>query len=157
MNQLFSLYCRKYVQEFPFVTFTLSETVSTMQINRPLTLKSLLAITLVKDLNMQRKATFEIVDIIKKNMMSRSTYSFDLLQAIVIQAAFYHYQFRSTNQELLLMVQYAITLAHEVGIDKSHSDRRSGMISHGLTTEPMEGVKYEQWRTLLGVYYEAAV
>jgi hypothetical protein len=108
-------------------------------------------------MNLQRKATHEIMSIIKKAMMSRSTYSFDLLPAILIQAAFYHYQFRSQNQELLLIIQFAITLVHEMGIDKSPSDRRIGMTAHGLTTAPMEGIKYEQWRALLGVYYEAAV
>jgi hypothetical protein len=100
---------------------------------------------------------YEIIGIIKKAMMSRSTYSFDLLQAILIQAAFYHYQFRSQKQELFLLIQFVITLAHEVGIDKSPSDRRNGMTALALNTAPMEGVKYEQWRALLGVYYEAAV
>ncbi|KIW03771.1 uncharacterized protein PV09_05075 [Verruconis gallopava] len=156
-NHRFSLYCREYVQAFPFVTFAPSETVSTMQINRPLTLKSLIAVTLHEDMNLQRKAIHEMNAMIKKAMMSRATYSFDLLQAILIQIAFYHLQFRSHTQELLLFLNFAITLAHEVGIDKSPSDRRLGMTAHALTTAPMEGVKYEQWRALLGVYYEAAI
>lgn len=156
-NQLFSQYCREFVQQFPFVTFAPSETVSTMQINRPLTLKSLLAVTLGREMNMQRKSINEIISIIKKAMLHRSGYSFDLLQAILIQCAFYHYQFRSQRQELFLLISYAITLSHEVGIDKSPSARRVDITVNGLAMAPMEGVRYEQWRAILGVYYEAAM
>jgi hypothetical protein len=156
-NQLFSQYCREYVQEFPFVTFAPSETVSTMQINRPLTLKSLLAVTLGREQNLQRKAINEITTIIKKAMLHRSGYNFDLLQAVLIQCAFYHYQFRTMKQELFLLISYAITLSHEVGIDKGPSARRVEMTATGLSTNAMEGVRFDQWRAILGVYYEAAV
>ena len=156
-NQLFSQYCREYVPEFPFVTFAPSETVSTMQINRPLTLKSLLAITLGREQNMQRKAIYEICAVLKKSMMQRVGYNFDLLQAILIQIAFYHYQFRSHKQELYLFISFAITLSHELGIDKGPSARRLDMTAQGLATNPMEGIRFEQWRAILGIYYEAAV
>ena len=156
-NQLFSQYCREYVPEFPFVTFAPSETVSTMQINRPLTLKSLLAITLGREQNMQRKAINEICVVLKRSMMQRSGYNFDLLQAILIQCAFYHYQFRSHKQELYLFISFAITLSHELGIDKAPSARRVDMTAHGLATTAMEGIRFEQWRAILGVYYESAI
>lgn len=156
-NQLFSTYCKEFAPEFPFVTFTPSETVSTMKIGRPLTLKSLLAVTLCRDPGLQRKAGNEVTRAIKMRMMSRATYSFDLLEAILIHSVWYQYQFRPKGQEFFLMVQFAITLTHELGIDKSPNNRKMDLTLNELRPAAMEGIKYEQSRVLLGTYYVAAV
>ena len=157
VNQLFSMYCTDFAPQFPFVTFLPTETVSTISINRPLTLQSLIAVALFQSPSAQRKATHDVSQTIKTRMLERSGYSFDLLQAVLIHVAWYQYQFRPKHQEFYLMVQYAITLVHELGIDKSPSEKKKDMTIGALKAPPDEGRRSEQWRALLGTYQQASV
>jgi hypothetical protein len=156
-NQLFSQYLTDFAPNFPFVTFLPSENVSTMKTNRPLTLQALLSVIPYTTPRVQRTAARNVARVIKSEMMSRSNYSFDLLQAILIHLCWYQYRFRNNHQEFYLMIQFAITLSHELGIDKSPSDKKRDLTIHRLETSMLEGKRSEQWRALLGTYQQASV
>lgn len=156
-DKLFSKYSKQFAPCFPFVTFPSSETASTMRVNRSMTLQALLSVSLYQEPDIQQRAAESVAHNIKRKMMSRSHYSFDLLQSILLHLCWYHYRFRNRHQEFYLMIQYAITLCHELGIDRSPGEKRSDLPIRALEESTMEGSRTEQWRALLGTYQQAAV
>lgn len=154
-EHLFRAYQRDFMSEFPFVTVLPTESFLKARRDRPILLEAILAVALVHDPSTQRKLGRHFSHEVHTRMMSQANYPLDLLQVLLVFIAFYQYFFHPTTQEYFMLVNFCITLVHEIGLDGNLNDARENMIIHRdeCTTSKFPARRAEAHRALLGTFY----
>jgi hypothetical protein len=152
-EQLVAFYTRELMLQFPFITFLPTETISTIQRDRPLLLQSILAVTSNEDASMQKKIGNEVVKTIHMRMSSRSNYSLDLLQAVMVCAAWYQFFFDPATQQFSTMIYYCIILVNELGLDRGLNRKTESLMLYNGQADSRQARLSEAYRALLGTYY----
>ena len=145
-------FTRLFNVHFPFVTIKPNETLASLRRDRPLLLQSLLSASLTEDATLQKRAGAEVSRSIQTAMMSRSNYTIDLLQAIMVHAAWYQYFFHPATQQFSQMIYYCITLIHELGIDRNPHKKKDALVVYTEQSAPAPAQQSEAYRSLLGTY-----
>ena len=151
-EDLLKSFRQDFIVHFPFLTISQQEDLPAMRRERPMLLQSLLAVGVVHDIALQRKLGAEVAEMISGSIRDRSVFSLDLLQAVLVHAAWYQFFFHPFNQQFGLMVQYCIFLSYELGLDRTSKKSMMMMVYNDEITRP-DSKAVEGHRALLGTYY----
>lgn len=151
-ERLLTDFTRLFILHFPFLTIYPNENLATLRRDRPFLLQSLLSASLTEDATLQKRAGAEVSRSIQIAMMSRSNYTIDLLQAIMVHAAWYQYFFHPATQQFSQMIYYCVTLIHELGIDRNPHKKKDALVVYTEESAPAPAQQSEAYRSLLGTY-----
>jgi hypothetical protein len=158
-SELLNLYRKDFIIQFPFVTVFPQDTVASLESERPIVLRSILAVACCHNLRLQQALGKDLQRFFESSMTKREMYTIDLLQALMIYSAWYNFFFRPQTQIYHLYIQFCMNLVHELGLDKHPVERSRNVFRNDfqcMDLPPPSPRTNEERRALLGTYYLAA-
>lgn len=138
---------RDYTDFFPFVVIDPSLDVSTVRREQPFLSLSIMATMAYKTPSTQRTLNEAFRQQVATRIVGSSHKGLEMLQGLLVHAAYYHYYYQPGQQQLALMIQMCVAMAQEIGLSRRIKCRDSDALPVLTTAEN---------RALLGTYYLAA-
>jgi hypothetical protein len=140
---------KQYCQYFPFVIIDSSVAVHTLRHKQPFLFLSIMAVMAYRTPSLQRSLAEQFKDQIATRISECSHKGLEMLQALLVHAAYYHFFYRPGKQQLALMVQMCVATAQDLELSRrpKGSEEPSSSLSKFVAEQ----------RAILGTYYLAAV
>lgn len=139
----------QYCLYFPFVIIDTSVAASMLRHQQPFLFLSIMAVMVYRTPSLQRSLAEQFKDQIAARISECSHKGLEMLQALLVHAAYYHFFYRPGKQQLALMVQMCVATAQD--LDVSRRPKASEESPPSLSKSAPEQ------RAMLGTYYLAAV
>ncbi|KAJ9200792.1 transcriptional regulator family: Fungal Specific TF [Paecilomyces variotii] len=154
---LFDTFRYSYTIHFPFVILPPDTTAECLRRKKPFLFLSIMAAAAVSNPSLQRLLGTEIRQQIATRIIIRNEKNLDLLQGLLVHLAYHHFFFAPENHQTYLIVNLALTLVHELGLN--HSARLKKNLD-GVPTELGKMGSAERYgqrtteeiRTFLGIF-----
>ncbi|RHZ74440.1 hypothetical protein CDV55_107202 [Aspergillus turcosus] len=145
------------MHHFPFVIVPEGMDASVLWRESPFLLLCILTACLEHDPILQDKLEREIREIIGTRLILKMERNMDLLQGLLVHTAWYHYHWRAYHTQAYMLLQIAIMLVVDLGLDKDENLRmqaipQDGKESHQVHEQGIHQTAAGQ-RALLGCYY----
>ena len=122
--------------QFPFVVVSPEKSIQELRRESPFLLHAMVAVGVYTNPQLQRQLGEEIRQQLGTRLVIGAEKSLDLLQGLLVYAAWYHYFLDRERPQIFLVVQLCINLVHELHLDKRH-----------------KAASLDEKRALLGVFY----
>jgi hypothetical protein len=156
-DELLSKFQENKAHHFPFVIIPEGVNASTLRQTSPFLLLCILTACLEHDPTLQEKLESEIRGVIGTSLIMEMRRSMDLLQGLLVHTAWYHYHWRTYHKQAYMLLQIAIMLVVDLGLDKDENFRMQAIPSDGKELNQAQGYEVHQTpagqRALLGCYY----
>ncbi|KAF1937625.1 hypothetical protein EJ02DRAFT_49743 [Clathrospora elynae] len=147
-NVLLDEYRRSFTQHFPFVVINDSADANTLRHQQPFVFLSIMTTTSHQKPAIQRILGERFKDQVAARISARTLKGLEVLQGLLIHAAYYHLFYMPGTQQLALMMSLCVATAQDIGLSK---DAEKG---HDMGSGPERSLADQ--RALLGTYYLAA-
>jgi hypothetical protein len=138
-------------QQFPFVIISPNTTLNFFRRDTPFLFLAVMATMMFDNPFLQSRLGEELRNQVFRRMLFGCEKSLELLQGLLIYAAWYFYFQRREKQQVFLISQLCVTIAHDLGIDKIKKRHVNlGMQDPGQ--EPSSSLSNAQMRAFLGTY-----
>ncbi|KEF60822.1 uncharacterized protein A1O9_02384 [Exophiala aquamarina CBS 119918] len=154
---------RRMCDYSPFVMISEDSTVDSMAQQRPFLLHAVLAISTQENKDLQRRFESGFRESLLRSVTIEGEKSIDLLQAFVVYLAWYHFFYIPMKQQFNQLLQIAISMCIDMGLDHPPSEaaaRKIGLqLEHHYT---VGGLKCDRFfskaarRVYLGCHYLSA-
>lgn len=140
-------------RQFPFVIIPADASLGTVRQHSPFLLLAVVAAMRFDDPNMQCQLGEEVRKQALERILSGNEKNLDLLQGLLVYTAWYCHFYRAGKYEELLLSQLCVTLAHDLGIDKSDEKvDKVGQCRPISNIEMIPSVTNARMRAYLGTY-----
>ncbi|KAF4624390.1 hypothetical protein G7Y89_g13783 [Cudoniella acicularis] len=149
---------RTKAPKFPFVLIPPQMSLDTLRRERPFFLLSVLTYTSQSTVKVQKELELELKESLSKRIFIDGEKSLDLLQGLLIYILSYHFFFLTNTQQVYQLVQMAVTMTVDLGINKPTRDRIPSNLAI-LSCTPLaflpkrSSEELESRRTFLGCYF----
>lgn len=146
--------------QFPFVIIPLELDISTLRQDYPFLLITILTASLEDDLPLQRELEVEVKTGISTRIIMGNERNLDILLGLLVHVAWYHYHWQTMHTQLYLLLQMAIMVVVDLGLDR---DENFGMraistsTQHSINTSRTSHHTSAGKRGLLACYYLCSV
>ncbi|KAL2822683.1 hypothetical protein BDW59DRAFT_163665 [Aspergillus cavernicola] len=156
-NKLLSKYRAHKMSQFPFVIIPPEVDLATLRQQSPFLLLCILTASLEHDLAIQDALEALVRKEVADRLIVNVERNMDLLQGLLVHAAWYHYHWRTYHTHIYMLLQMAIMVVVDLGLDRQESFR--------MQVIPIEGKEAADQargssahtvagqRALLGCYY----
>jgi hypothetical protein len=134
-------------QQFPFVVIPPGIPSNRIRKDSPFLFLAIMATMSFDNPLLQSQLAEEVRTQVFRRILFRSEKNIELLQGLLIYAAWYCYFYRRQNHQAFLISQLCVTLAHDLGIDKNKNRQFD---DHGQ--ELSSSLSNAQRRAFLGTY-----
>lgn len=145
------------MHHFPFVILPEGMDASGLRQKSPFLLLCILTACLEHDVVLQDKLEREIREIIGTHLIVEMRRNMDLLQGLLVHIAWYHYHWSTFHTQAYMLLQIAIMLVADLGLDKDENFKMQAIPSDGKESDQAQGQGIHQTpagqRALLGCYY----
>ena len=157
-QRLLDRYRFKATQHFPFVVLSDHVDLSSIRHETPFLFLSIMTSMMVDNCSLQRCLSEELRLQTHRRMLVNGEKTLDLLQGLLVHVSWYHYMFHPPKQQVTLFTQLCITLAQELGLEKSPQKTtcRRRFAFDGRGPDVPHPKSPAQLRALLGTYYMAS-
>jgi hypothetical protein len=145
--QYFDEFRTEYTICFPFVVLDPSLDSSTMRREQPFLFLSIMATMAYRTPSTQRALGEAFKQQVATRIVGNSHKGLEMLQGLLVHAAYYHYYYQPGHQQLALMIQMCVAMAQELRLSRRFQNRAS---------EAPPKLSNAGNRALLGTYYLAA-
>jgi hypothetical protein len=145
--QYFDEFRTEHTGCFPFVVLDPSLDSSTMRREQPFLFLSIMANMSYRTPSIQRTLGEAFKQQVAMRIVGNSHKGLEMLQGLLVHAAYYHYYYQPGHQQLALMIQMCVAMAQELGVSRRFQNR--------ATEAPLK-LSNAGNRALLGTYYLAA-
>lgn len=114
---------RDFVEHFPFVVVDACVTVDLLRREQPFLFLSIMTTMAYRVPRIQRILADKIRDHIAAHISGCSLKGLEILQGLLVHAAYYHFVFQTGKQQLALMVQLCVATSQNLGVVKKCRDR----------------------------------
>lgn len=145
------------MHHFPFVIIPESKNSSALRRDCPFLLLCILTACLEHDPGLQENLEREIREVIGTCLIMEMRRNMDLLQGLLVHTAWYHYHWKTYHTQAYMLLQIAIMLVVDLGLDKDENFRMQAIPPEGKDFDHAQGNDIYQTpagqRALLGCYY----
>lgn len=150
---LLSRFRGRAAEHFPFVVVHHSTTLGLLRRDTPFLFLAIMAAMAFDNPELQRRLGEEVRTQVFRRMLIRCEKSLELLQGLLIYAAYHFYFYRREKQQVFLISQLCVTLAQDLGIDKSVGRLVDlGVSNPDQETSSSPNLRNAQMRAFLGTY-----
>lgn len=139
---------QEFSQCFPFVIVNTSIGADTLRQQQPFLFLSIMAAMTYRKPSTQRVLAKEFKNQIAVRIIKSSHKGLEVLQGLLVHAAYYHFVYQCGKQQLALMIQLCVALSQDLGSAVRCRDRE--------VTDSAPASEMAESRALLGTYYLAA-
>jgi len=144
--------------QFPFVIIPREMSVSTLREQYPFLLMTIMTASLEDNLQLQGELASEVKKAIGTRVILNNERNLDLLLGLLVHVAWYHYHWQTMHTQMYLLLQMAIMIVVDLGLDK---DENFGLYTGVQKPEKTPEEKHCQSptgkRALLACYYLCSV
>ncbi|KAL4869245.1 hypothetical protein BDV12DRAFT_196491 [Aspergillus spectabilis] len=155
-NELLSKYRREKLPQFPFVIIPAEADVSTLRKESPFLLLCILTASTERDYALQNSLELFVRKEIASRVVVGVERNMDILQGLLVHAAWYHYHWETYHTHHYMLLQMASMIAADLGLDRQESFRMQQTPPEGKEAVLAKGSVAHtaaQQRALLGCYY----
>jgi hypothetical protein len=138
---------------FPFVVIPPRTSAATMRQQCPFLFLAVITACLDEDDALQKVLGSEIMKIFGQRVLFDNERSLELLQGLLIHVAWNHYHFYATSKQMYMLMQMAVTLVADLGLDRCPVHAGYAWVGAHVEREPNGGRSAAENRALLGCYY----
>lgn len=146
-----------FVNSFPFVVIPAATDANALRRQQPFLFLAIMAVTATKSPQVQEALAEEMKNQIAARIIGRSQKSLEILQGLLVFAAFYHYFYQPERQQLSIIIHLCVAIIQDLGISKNPRDKARKFMS-GVENEAL--LKSErpiaEKRAFLGTFYLTA-
>lgn len=118
-------YRERMIHHFPFVPIPGSATLQELSITYPITLHAVIVVSSGEDKQLQRTLERSFRDQVLRSVMIDGDRNIDLLQALIIYLAWYHFFYIPMKQQFYQTLQIAISVCIDMKFDRPPEDATS--------------------------------
>lgn len=145
------------MHHFPFVIIPEGVDASVLRRDSPFLLLCILTACSEHDPAQQDKLEREIREVVGTCLIMEMRRNMDLLQGLLVHTAWYHYHWRTYHTQAYMLLQIAIMLVVDLGLDKDEDFKMQAIPPDGKEFNQVQGHGIHQTpaeqRALLGCYY----
>jgi hypothetical protein len=141
-------------QQFPFVVISADTSMESVRRNNPFLFLAVAATMIFDNPLLQHQLGEEVRQQTLQRILSGIEKSFDHLQGLLVYTAWYCHFYRAGTHQEFLLSQLCVTLAHDLGLDKSKKQQstRFDQCNSVFNTESNTSLTNAQMRAYLGTY-----
>lgn len=155
-DELLRKFRKHKMHHFPFVIIPEGVNASGLRRDSPFLLLCIVTACLEHDPALQEKVEREIREVVGTRIIMEMRRNMDLLQGLLVHTAWYHYHWKTYHTQAYMLLQIAIMVVADLGLDKDENFRMQAIPPDGKT-EQAQGYEIHQTsagqRALLGCYY----
>ncbi|PLN85652.1 hypothetical protein BDW42DRAFT_160300 [Aspergillus taichungensis] len=152
-NKLLFKYRAQKMSQFPFVIVPPELDLESLRQQSPFLLLCILTASSEHDPSLQHALEAVVRQEVASRLIVKVERNMDLLQGLLVHAAWYHYHWRTYHTHMYMLLQMAASVVADLALDRQES--------FGMQDIPTEGRENDLWRThkaagqraLLGCYY----
>lgn len=156
-DELLSKFQEHKMHHFPFVIIPKGVNASALRRKCPFLLLCIMTACLEHDPTKQGKLESEIRKVIGTSLIMEMRRNMDLLQGLLVHIAWYHYHWRTYHTQAYMLLQIAIMLVVDLGLDKDENFKMQAIPPDGKESDQAQEYEIHQTpsgqRALLGCYY----
>ncbi|KAF2707864.1 hypothetical protein K504DRAFT_458347 [Pleomassaria siparia CBS 279.74] len=146
---------------FPFVLISRSDTVATLRRHRSFLFLAIMTIMTFETPMKQQQLAEEFKGQIASQIIGHSMKSLEILQGLLVYAAWYHFFYQSKNQQLAITLQLCVAMAQDLNLTKGSKEKekeKERTRNHPLPGVPIEALEEStaEKRAFLGTYFLTA-
>lgn len=146
-NILLDEFRTSFMEQFPFVVVDVSVNATTLRRQQPFLFLSIMTATTYRTPTLQRLLAEKFRDQIAIRIIGNSHKGLEILQGLLVHAAYYQFFYRPRKQQLAVMIQLCIAMVQDLGQTKATRQ------NHDMSVASKRS--QAEKRALLGVYYLA--
>ncbi|KAF2175720.1 hypothetical protein K469DRAFT_701519 [Zopfia rhizophila CBS 207.26] len=148
-GRLLNTFRNSFAWTFPFVIIPKSATVDSLRRDTPFLFLSIMAVMTYETPSVQHILGDEFKAQIASRIICQSQKSLEILQGLLVHAAWYHCFFRIRSQQLAIILQLCVAMIQDLGLSKNPKDKtRNLSLAEG---KPQRSANEK--RAFLGTYY----
>lgn len=143
--------------QFPFVIVPREMSVSALREQYPFLLMTIMTASLEDNLQLQGELASEVKRAIGTRVILNNERNLDILLGLLVHVAWYHYHWQTMHTQMYLLLQMAIMIVVDLGLDK---DENFGLYTGIQKSEKTPEEKHQSptgKRALLACYYLCSV
>lgn len=156
-DELLHKFRKHKMHHFPFVIIPEGVSASTLRRDSPFLFLCISTACLEHDPALQEQLEREIREVVGTCLIMEMRRDMDLLQGLLVHIAWYHYHWKTYHTQAYMLLQIAIMVVADLGLDKDENFRMQAIPSDGKEPEQSQGYEIHQTsagqRALLGCYY----
>lgn len=144
------------MHHFPFVIIPPEVDIAVLRQQSPFLLLCIVTASLGHDPTLQSKLEAIIREETATRLIARIERNMDLLQGLLVHAAWYHFHCRTYHTHMYMLLQMTINIAVDLGLDRGKSFRLQAIPVEGTEPDHIQGFSSQAasgQRALLGCYY----
>ncbi|KAF2475440.1 uncharacterized protein BDR25DRAFT_279503 [Lindgomyces ingoldianus] len=140
---------------FPFVIIPEATNVDDLRHRRPFLFHALMTTMTYKTPAIQRVLAEELRAQIASRIITHSHKTLEILQGLLVHAAWYHFFFRAYNQQLAIILQLCVAMIQDLGLSRNPKEKsRNLTLSEHHTGMPFKTQRSaDEKRAFLGTFY----
>lgn len=107
-----------FVSKFPFVLLQPGETADGLRCTQPFLFLCVVAATMGSVLPLRKIVADEIMKHVTLRIVERSERNLELLRGLLVHSAWYSYPAERHHPRLLLLIQFCVSISHDLGLHK---------------------------------------
>lgn len=107
-----------FVIKFPFVLLRRGETADSLRRTQPFLFLCIVAATMGSVLPLRKIVADEIMKHVTLRIVGRSERNLELLRGLLVHSAWYSYPAERHHPRLLLLIQFCVSISHDLGLHK---------------------------------------
>ncbi|KAJ5785028.1 transcriptional regulator family: Fungal Specific TF [Penicillium pulvis] len=107
-----------FVNKFPFVLLQPGETADSLRRTQPFLFLCVVAATMGSVVPLRRIVADEIMKHVTLRIVARSERNLELLRGLLVHSAWYSYPAERHHPRLLLLIQFCVSISHDLGLHK---------------------------------------
>ncbi|KAJ5525615.1 transcriptional regulator family: Fungal Specific TF [Penicillium frequentans] len=107
-----------FVTRFPFVLLQRGETADSLRRTQPFLFLCVVAATMGSVLPLRKIVADEIMKHVTLRIVARSERNLELLRGLLVHSAWYSYPAERHHPRLLLLIQFCVSISHDLGLHK---------------------------------------
>ncbi|KAH7383846.1 hypothetical protein BKA66DRAFT_511923 [Pyrenochaeta sp. MPI-SDFR-AT-0127] len=147
-NALLDDFRTSLIEQFPFVVLDVSADADTLRQQQPFLFLSIMTATTYKTPTLQHILAEKFRDQVAVRIVGSSHKGLEILQGLLVHAAYYQFFYRPRKQQLAVMLQLCIAMVQDLGQAKNTREHHN--------KSPTSSTSQAEKRALLGAYYLAA-
>jgi hypothetical protein len=144
-----------FILSFPFVVVPASENVETVRRHQPFLFLAIMATMTFETPTIQHALVEEFKSQIASRIIGYSHKSLEILQGLLVYAAWYHFFYKPKNQQLSVVIQLCVAMTQDLSLAKDQKDKARMLDPRRSPREAIERVSAEK-RAFLGTYFVVA-
>jgi hypothetical protein len=142
------------VHSFPFVVVPQTTDVDTLRGRLPFLFLAIMAVMTYRQPPIQRKLGEIFKHQIAVRIIDQAHQSLEILEGLLVYAAWYHSFYRPQTQQLSAILQLSLAMVQDLGLAKNPKDKpRKGALFEDCGVLFKVERSTAEWRALLGTYY----